>query len=106
MYNNTNMLDNLKKYKVILASASPRRRELLAGIDVDFEVRVLPDVDESFPDTQRGHSRPQAPYGKRPRERLVVISWFPPPRCFFPMASPNKLLTSKSSSQSLFYFFP
>ena len=42
------MLDNLKKYKVILASASPRRRELLAGLDVEFEVRALPDVDESF----------------------------------------------------------
>ena len=49
------MLDNLKKYKIILASASPRRRELLAGLDVDFEVRALPDVDESFPaDLQAG----------------------------------------------------
>jgi septum formation protein len=50
-----NMLDNLKKYKIILASASPRRRELLAGLDVEFEVRALPDVDESFPaDLQAG----------------------------------------------------
>ena len=49
------MLDNLKKYKVILASASPRRRELLRGLDIDFEVRALPDVDESFPvDLQGG----------------------------------------------------
>lgn len=49
------MLDNLKKYKIILASASPRRRELLAGLDVDFVVRTLPDVDESFPiDLQGG----------------------------------------------------
>ena len=52
------MLDNLKKYKVILASASPRRRELLAGIDVDFEVRVLPDIDESFPETLQGGDIP------------------------------------------------
>ncbi len=37
------------KYKIILASNSPRRRELLAGIDVDFEVRVIPDIDESYP---------------------------------------------------------
>lgn len=36
-------------YKMILASNSPRRRELLAGLGVDFEVRVLPDIDESYP---------------------------------------------------------
>ncbi|WP_036889070.1 Maf-like protein [Segatella albensis] len=34
---------------VILASNSPRRRELLAGLDLDFEVKVLPDIDESYP---------------------------------------------------------
>lgn len=48
------MLDNLKKYKVILASNSPRRKELLAGLGVDYEVRTLPDVDESYPDTLQG----------------------------------------------------
>lgn len=52
------MLDNIKKYKVILASASPRRRELLHGLDVDFEVRALPDVDESFPETLQGGDIP------------------------------------------------
>ena len=52
------MLDNLKKYKVILASASPRRRELLAGLDIEFEVRTLPDVDESFPATLQGGDIP------------------------------------------------
>jgi septum formation protein len=39
----------VKDYKMILASNSPRRRELLAGLGVDFEVRVLPDIDESYP---------------------------------------------------------
>ena len=52
------MLDNLKKYKVILASASPRRRELMAGLDIDFEVRSLPDVDESFPEILKGGDIP------------------------------------------------
>lgn len=52
------MLENLKKYKVILASASPRRRELLAGLDVEFEVRTLPDVDESFPAELQGGDIP------------------------------------------------
>ena len=38
-----------ENYKIILASNSPRRKELLAGIDVDFEVRVIQDIDESYP---------------------------------------------------------
>lgn len=52
------MLDNLKKYKVILASNSPRRKELLAGLGVDYEVRTLPDVDESYPETLKGADIP------------------------------------------------
>lgn len=38
------------KYKIILASKSPRRRELLAGLDVNFEVKVLRGIDESYPE--------------------------------------------------------
>ena len=38
------------KYKIFLASNSPRRRELLAGLDVNFEVKVLNGIDESYPD--------------------------------------------------------
>lgn len=38
------------KKKLILASGSPRRRELLAGLGLPFEVRVLPGIDESYPD--------------------------------------------------------
>ena len=52
------MLDNLKDYKIILASASPRRRELMCGLDVMYEVRTLPDVDESFPSTLQGGDIP------------------------------------------------
>lgn len=52
------MLDNLKKYKVILASNSPRRKKLLAGLGVDYEVRTLPDVDESYPETLQGADIP------------------------------------------------
>ena len=36
--------------KIILASNSPRRRELLAGLGIDFEVRVMPDIAENYPD--------------------------------------------------------
>ena len=45
-----NMLDNLKNYKVVLASNSPRRKELLSGLGIDYEVKTLPDIDESFPE--------------------------------------------------------
>ena len=37
-------------YKLILASNSPRRKELLAGLGMPFEVRVLQDIDEQYPD--------------------------------------------------------
>lgn len=43
------MLNNLKRYKIILASNSPRRKELLAGLDIDFTVRTLPAVSEAYP---------------------------------------------------------
>ena len=48
------MLENLNKYKIILASNSPRRKELLSGLGVDYEVKTLPDVDESYPDGLSG----------------------------------------------------
>lgn len=37
--------------KIILASNSPRRKELLGGLGVDFEVKVLKCVDESYPES-------------------------------------------------------
>lgn len=37
------------KYKIILASNSPRRKELLGGLDVPFEVKVIQGIDESYP---------------------------------------------------------
>lgn len=52
------MLENLKNYKVVLASASPRRRELLQGLDIPFEVKTLPDVDESYPSFLSGGDIP------------------------------------------------
>ena len=44
------MLDNiLKKYDVVLASKSPRRKELLGMLDVPFEIHVKDGIDESYP---------------------------------------------------------
>ena len=52
------MLENLKKYTIILASNSPRRKQLLSDLGVDYVVRTLPDVDESYSDTLVGEEIP------------------------------------------------
>jgi septum formation protein len=39
----------LEDYKIILASKSPRRRQLLDGLNIPFEV-VIHEVDEVFPE--------------------------------------------------------
>lgn len=36
-------------YRIFLASNSPRRKELLSGLGIPFEVRVNGDIDESYP---------------------------------------------------------
>lgn len=53
------MLENLKKYHIVLASNSPRRKELLSGLGIDYEVRTLAGVDESYPDTLAGGEIPE-----------------------------------------------
>ena len=42
-------LENLNKYNIILASASPRRRQLLEQLGIDFTVKVIDGLDESYP---------------------------------------------------------
>lgn len=48
-----------KRLKIILASASPRRKELLAGLDLDFKVKVIKGVSESYPESLRAEEVPQ-----------------------------------------------
>ena len=43
------LLERLKQYNVVLASNSPRRRELLADLGIEYTVRTLKGIDESFP---------------------------------------------------------
>ena len=50
---------DLKGKRVILGSNSPRRRELLAGLNIDFEVDTKNDFNECF--------RPDTPYDEVPR---------------------------------------
>lgn len=47
------------KKKIILASNSPRRKELLAGLDIAFETRVLPGIAEDFPETMPAEEVPE-----------------------------------------------
>jgi septum formation protein len=42
------MLSHLNNYHIILASQSPRRQELLKGLNIPFEVKVI-DVEETYP---------------------------------------------------------
>lgn len=42
------MLNNLKKYQIILASGSPRRQQFFQDMHLDFEIR-LKEVDEIYP---------------------------------------------------------
>jgi len=43
------MLQNLSKYDIILASGSPRRRQLLQDLGVVFRVQTMEGIDESYP---------------------------------------------------------
>jgi septum formation protein len=49
--------EDLKKYKFILASKSPRRQFLLKDLGLDFEVHTK-EVDESFPETLKAQEIP------------------------------------------------
>lgn len=42
------MLSHLNCYNIILASLSPRREELLRGLNIPFEVKVI-DIEETYP---------------------------------------------------------
>lgn len=45
--------DKLNKYRIILASRSPRRQELLKQLGINFEV-IVKDYNEDFPEDLRG----------------------------------------------------
>jgi septum formation protein len=45
---------NLKNYKIILASGSPRRQQFFKDLGLDFEIR-LRKIDEIYPETLHSH---------------------------------------------------
>lgn len=48
----------LENFHIILASNSPRRRELLGGLGLTYEVRTMSGIDESYPETLVGEQIP------------------------------------------------
>lgn len=75
------MLNNLDNYKILLASNSPRRKELLGGLGIHYEVTALPDIDESFPADMPGTEIPKfisrnkaAAYASRMEEDTLLIT--------------------------------
>jgi septum formation protein len=52
------MLSNLEKYDIILASQSPRRQELLKGLDIPFSIKVIDNIEEIYPPHLQGANIP------------------------------------------------
>ncbi len=57
------MLDKNSRY--ILASASPRRKELFGGLGVPFTVELCGECDESYPENMEPHDIPEYISGKK-----------------------------------------
>lgn len=53
------MLENLNKYKIILASKSPRRHELFSLLRIPYNTTVIGGISESYPDDMNPEFVPQ-----------------------------------------------
>ena len=67
------MLENLKRYNVILASHSPRRKELLTRLGVSFKVRTLLGIDERYPSSLRAEEIAEYVSRKKSWENPVML---------------------------------
>jgi len=52
-------LDHLKNKRIILASRSPRRQQLLAELGIQFEILLKEEMEEVFPDSLQGVEIPR-----------------------------------------------
>lgn len=76
------LVAHLSNYKIILASNSPRRKELLAQLGLEFTVRTLADVDESFPQGLTNEAtacyiakkKAEAHAAKMPEDELIITA--------------------------------
>jgi septum formation protein len=55
---NSMTMNKILNKRIILASNSPRRKELLGGLDVPFTVRLKEGIDESYPAGLSGEEIP------------------------------------------------
>ena len=59
---------------IILASNSPRRKELLSGLGIDFTVRTLQDIDESYPSDLKGEDIPKYISGQKAKAYKATMA--------------------------------
>ena len=57
--------------KIVLSSNSPRRKELLGELGIDFEVRVIEGIDETYPKELSVEEVPQ--YIAREKARVYIV---------------------------------
>lgn len=67
------IIDDLNKYRIILASRSPRRQQLLQELGIKFEV-VVRDYDESYPEELKGKEIAEFLSGEKARHYLAEIN--------------------------------
>lgn len=53
------MLDKINTYKILLASNSPRRQQLLSELGINFEVVAKQGIDESYPEKLKAKYVPE-----------------------------------------------
>jgi len=78
-----NFIMNLSKYKLILASKSPRRQMILTEAGFDFEVKVI-DIEESYPEVM--HASDVAQYLAEKKAKQV------------PFLKPNEILITADTT--------
>lgn len=68
-------METFGQYRIVLASNSPRRRELLAGLGIEFTTRVIDGIDESWPDGLKGQDIPL--YISKSKSKAYISSLAP-----------------------------
>jgi len=67
------LLENLKNWKIILASKSPRRQELLKGLGLEFELRTK-EISEDYPAALQAEEIPRFLSRKKAKAFLEELS--------------------------------